>query len=44
MKINQIFNKHELSFIDDCKKMMNDDGDECLNDDDDILEYYYKNK
>jgi len=43
MKINQIFNKHELSFIDDCKKTMKND-DEYIDDDDDILEYYYKNK
>jgi len=43
MKLNQIFTKYELSFLDECKKIMEND-DEYIDDDDDILDYYYKNK
>jgi hypothetical protein len=46
MKLNQNFTNHELSFLDECKKIMMNDGDDNDNndDDDDILDYYYKNE
>jgi len=43
MKIIQIFTNHELSFLDDCKKIMINYNED-IDDNDDILEYYYKNK
>ena len=44
MKNNQQFNKYELTFLDDCKKIIIEDDDENIDDDDAIFQFYYKNE